>query len=161
MLQTTKYQTQILYIALLIPSFGASVSTSRADLYILVNPGPFPSAEIASQGETSVNWQDDNLTDDRACTESFAAMELARFLPLCTRFQPNEIHVKNANSIPLQGDIILIGSAIDNTLIANQKNPLRDQLQNEQSYCLWTVKRGSQTITLIEGKDRQGTLYGA
>ena len=53
---------------------------------IIVNKGSFAGAEEAAMGEEKVNWWDADLTDDRACTECFAATELAHFLPLCTQF---------------------------------------------------------------------------
>ena len=52
-------------------------------LIILVNCGGFTSIEKAAYGEEKVDWWDGDLTDDRACTESFAAVELRNFLAEC------------------------------------------------------------------------------
>ena len=54
-----------------------------ANTTIIVNKGSFATVQDAAESEDSVDWLDNENTDDTACTESFAAVELATFLPKC------------------------------------------------------------------------------
>ena len=63
----------------------------NAQVNIIVNKGPFATVQQASAGEDMVNFFEKDLSDDRACTESFAAMELVNFLPEATRIKRDEI----------------------------------------------------------------------
>ena len=64
---------------------------ANSQLTILANPGAFGTIEKAAVSEEKVNWWDDDFSDDRACTESFAAVELAHFLSNCTKFSKADI----------------------------------------------------------------------
>ena len=127
---------------------------------IVANPGPFTSIKEASVGEEKVNWWDANLSDDRACTECFAALELARFLPVCTSFSTDDIRLTSPNPLPPTGHVFLIGSKQSNKLIASYNIPERANLKTDESFLIRTVGDKNRTITIIEGKDRVGTLYG-
>ena len=67
---------------------------------IVVNPGNFSSIGKAGHSENQVNFWDDDLADDDACTECFAAVELKRFLAVCTDIQDNTIKLNWKSSIP-------------------------------------------------------------
>jgi len=138
----------------------AGACYSGPSVTILVNPSPFSRAQEAAQGEEQVNWWDDNLTDDRACTECFAAVELVKFLPRCTGLAENDIKFQAAEKLPKSGDVILIGSRSSNPLIAAQPAGEGVKLENREAYNIRTIQEDGRTITIIEGGDREGTLYG-
>jgi hypothetical protein len=127
---------------------------------ILVNPGPFSSVEEAAEGEEKTNWWDGDLSDDRACTECFAAVELSRFLRACTALPKEDISICPPDRLPSKGDVFLIGSTKSNALIASRKVVERRRLERNESFLLKTTRDGNKTITIIEGKDCVGTLYG-
>ena len=139
--------------------FGGAVA-GAAQVTILVNPGPFAGIEEAAKSEEKVNWWDADLSDDRACTECFAAMELARFLPACTELSKDDIKLSSAKKLPAGGDVFLVGSRQSNSLIAARKLPEGTELKTDESFRLQAVQEKDRTITTIEGKDRVGTLYG-
>jgi len=143
-------------LVLLIP--GAA--WAAGGITIMVNQGPFAGIEQAAQGEEQVNWWDDNHADDRACTESFAAVELAKFLPRCTNLAANDIKLQPADKLPQAGDVILIGSSLSNPLIAAQPARKGAKLENCEAFNIRTNQEGGRTVTIIEGSDRQGALYG-
>lgn len=131
-----------------------------AGLTVLVNKGPFPTVEDAAQAEDKVDWWDADPTDDRACTECFAACELAHFLPGCTTLAPKDLRLQSAAALPGSGDVILLGSRLSNPLIA-ARGLRAAPLASEQSFRIQAVAQAGRTITVIEGQDRVGTLYGA
>ena len=131
-----------------------------AQVTILVNKGKFATLEEAANAEDKVNWSDADHSDDRACTESFAATELAHFLPLCSILSAAEVNLNTEGKLPAKGDVIILGSRESNKLINSLKIPQSGELKTEQSFCIRTLKKDGRTITIIEGKDRQGTLYG-
>jgi len=145
-------------ICLLLVSKG--VVLAAAPMVILVNKGPFAGVEQAAQGEEQVNWWDDNYSDDRACTECFAAVELAKFLPRCTNLKASDIKIQAAEKLPESGDVILIGSHSSNPLIAAQPAGEGIKLENGEAFNIRTTSADGRTITIIEGSDRQGALYG-
>lgn len=135
-----------------------------AQVTILVNKGKFASLEEAANADDKVNWSDADKSDDRACTESFAATELAHFLPLCSTVKASEITVGTDGKLPPKGDVIILGSRESNKLIniveTRHALSLPEGLKSEQSFHIQTMKKDGRTITVIEGKDREGTLYG-
>ena len=142
------------------PAFpGSGGLVAAAPVTIVVNRGPFASVEEAAQGEEKVDWWDGDLADDRACTECFAALELARFLPSCTRLVPGDIRFQSPAAFPDAGDVILVGSRPSNPLIA-RRVPASPGLSCEQSFRLQAAEEGARVCTVIEGRDRVGTLYG-
>jgi hypothetical protein len=139
---------------------AASVFSSSADVTILANPGPFSSVEQAATGEEQVDWRDANLSDDRACTECFAAMELRRFLPLCSTVAENDIRLQSPGKLPQSGDVILFGSLVSNPLIASSSLSDSVELTTGESFRIRAFRENNRMVTIIEGKDRVGTLYG-
>jgi hypothetical protein len=59
---------------------SARIADAADLITIVAQPGRFGTIEQAAVAEAQVNWWDDNLADDAACTESFAAIELRQFL---------------------------------------------------------------------------------
>jgi len=136
------------------------VSTSFADITILVNKGPFASIEQGALAEDQTNFLDADLTDDRACTECFAATELAQFLPKAIDIKEENIKFDSSMSLPQTGDVFVLGSRVSNPLIENLKQTEKAKLENQQSYRICSYEDNGRTITIIEGGDREGTLYG-
>ena len=132
----------------------------KAQVTVLVNFKPFPSVEKAAYMEDKVNWSDADYTDDRACTESFAAMELAAFLPKCTGIPKEAISLSMARKVPKEGDVIIIGSRHSNPLIKQVDKSTVSGFETEQSFRIHSFSENNRTITVIEGSDRIGTLYG-
>ena len=131
-----------------------------AQVTILVNKGKFATLEEAANADDKVNWVDADRSDDRACSESFAALELMHFLPLCSTVPAEKISINTTGKLPLQGDVIILGSRQSNKLINILKATQTGELKSDQSFRIQTISKEGRTITIIEGKDRQGTLYG-
>lgn len=136
------------------------VNSAIAQVSILVNTGHFTDVEDAANGEEMVNWGDADLSDDRACTESFAALELSHFLTLCTVLSKNDIRFVSVDNLPGKGDVFLLGSRQSSSLISSLDPSGDDSLKTEQSFHIRAFQDNNRTITIIEGKDRIGTLYG-
>jgi len=139
---------------------GLAPARAAAELTIVVNKGSFADVGEAATGEERVNWWDADLTDDRACTECFAAEELAHFLPLGTPVAKAAVRFQSPDRLPGSGDVILLGSRQSNPLIAARRVPETPPLATDQSFRLHAVREGERTITVIEGRDRCGVLYG-
>lgn len=145
----------LLLLGLILLSFAG-----QAQVTILVNKGKFATLDEAANADDQVNWTDADHSDDRACTESFAATELAHFLPLCSTVKAEEISINSDGKLPVKGDVILLGSRESNKLLNSLKILQNGELKSGQSFSIQTLKQGGRTLTFIEGKDRQGTLYG-
>ena len=132
--------------------------SSFAKVTILVNPGGFSNIEDAAVGEDKVNFWDNDLTDDRACTECFAALELAKFLGKYADI--NTVEVKPADELPAEGDVFILGSRNSNILLGSFNLAEAVKLETDESFNIRTVKNNSRLITIIEGRDRVGVMYG-
>ena len=133
---------------------------SHAQVTILVNKGKFATLEEAANADDKVNWIDADKTDDRACTECFAATELMQLLPLGSNVSAGQIKVDVSGKLPAQGDVIILGSRQSSKLINSLKVPQTGELKTDQSFRIQTIDQNNRIITVIEGKDRIGTLYG-
>lgn len=129
-------------------------------LTIIADPGPFASIEKAAVSEKSVDWWDADISDDRACTESFAAYELASLLPECTSLSGSDIKLSGTDDIPVSGDVIILASG-DSPLVKQYPMPDSLSLETGQSYRIQAFRDNGRTVTVIEGGKRIGTLYGA
>jgi len=128
---------------------------------ILVNKETFNTVEEAASGEKQVDWWDSDFTDDRACTECFAAHELARFLPYCIELSSDNIYFESPGIMPPEDDVIIIGNRHTNKLIKKSRElPDSLKLETDESFSIWAYEENNRTVTIIEGKDRVGTLYG-
>lgn len=129
---------------------------------IIVNFGPYPSAEQAASSEGRVNWRDLDVSDDTICTEAFAACELQRYLQKMTG---QEFPLLDDDEAPPPGDLILIGGPTSNKA-ARTLAPLlgirRTDLQGlgPEGYLLQSAPLQGRRALLIAGGSRVGTLYG-
>jgi len=131
-----------------------------AQVSIMVNKGPFDTVQQGATGEEKVNFLDADFTDDRACTECFAAMELAEFLPKATGINADDIKFVQPGALPETGDVFLLGSCFSNLIIDQYDLPEGTKLDTEQSFSIRTFKDAGRIVTIIEGTDRIGALYG-
>ncbi len=154
------FQRFVVLFILLFLFFCKSTLITLAQVTIVVNHGKFASVEEAAISEEKVNWSDADLTDDRACTECFAATELSSFLKLCTSLTANDIQYSSPDKLPAKGDVFLLGSRASNPLISSKILPESPELKTDQSLRVYSYRDNNRTITIIEGKDRVGTLYG-
>ncbi|MBN1291403.1 MAG: DUF4838 domain-containing protein [Candidatus Latescibacteria bacterium] len=152
-----KFLLGIMYFFIVI---YAHVSCANPGLTILVNFGSFSSVKEAASAEEQVDWWDNNVADDRACTECFAAKELAHFLPLCTTVSAQDIVFQKPERIPETDDVVIIGCRDTNPLVTTKSLPDSIKLGTDQSFSIRAFREKSRTVTIIEGKDRIGTLYG-
>lgn len=138
--------------------------SAQDSISVVVNPSALGTVEAAAGAETIVNWWDNDLADDAACTECFAAMELARFLKQGADNSGKSIGlIPAAQGLPAQGSVILIGSLASNSLLADLINKSDDKKPpepKEGAYRIRTLDDGDRQITLIQGNDRIGCLYG-
>ncbi|HPS55002.1 MAG TPA: alpha-glucuronidase family glycosyl hydrolase, partial [Sedimentisphaerales bacterium] len=133
---------------------------SLADITIVANPANFGTIEKAACAEKQVNFWDADKTDDRACTESFAAVELKTFLIKVAESNDTNIKFAATDSMPAKGDVFLLGSLTSNKLIAELSKGKDFNFTTDESFNIRTVKDAGRTITIIQGSDRVGTLYG-
>ncbi len=153
-------------IAVLIAGLAFFVRPERGDaagpVTILANPGAFGSVERAAASEDRVDWWDEDPTDDRACTESFAAVELRRFLARASHYQERDIHLAAPDDLPPRGHVFLLGTRASNPLIDAVAGPAGKQprLDGPASFHIRSFVQDGRTITVIEGGGRTGVLYG-
>ena len=151
----------LLVVAFVLVYLGSVVRCVGAEkVSIVVNHGSFSSVGAAALAEERVDWWDSDPADDRACTESFAAAELAWFLPLCMKVEPADVRFESPKRLPKTGLVFLVGSQASNAQIAKLDLPDRAKLETDESYLIKTIRKGRRTLVVIEGKDRVGILYG-
>ena len=152
--------------ALLVVSSATMIlaaATAYADTTIVVNCGRFPSAPIAGGAEAEVNWLDADASDDTACTECFAALELQRYLRKITG-RADDFVIADDDKTP-QGDLILLGGVTSNSLSRSLAGGLgvdapKLAALGPQGYCIKTGTIDGRRVTLVAGDQRVGTLYG-
>ncbi|MBN1393437.1 MAG: DUF4838 domain-containing protein [Pirellulales bacterium] len=145
-----------LFIALLTLS-------ARADVSIVVNLGAYRSAEEAGNSENEVDWLDGEPSDDTVCTESFAALELQKYLRMMTG-RDDDFAIVDDDRTP-EGELVLIGSPATNAAtgrLASKLGITAEEIEKlgPEGYRLKTVEAGGRRVTLVAGGGRAGTLYG-
>ena len=131
-----------------------------ADITIVANPGNFETTEKAAYAEDKVDFWDADKTDERACTESFAAVELKNFLIKVTDLKDGDIKFTTPDKMPAAGDVFLLGSGTSNKLIAKYSKGKDFGFTTDESFNIRIINDSNRTITIIQGCDRIGTLYG-
>jgi hypothetical protein len=101
---------------------GLSIIASQAvggsmTITIIANPGPFESIAVAAESEALVNFWDADQADDDACTECFAATELAHYMALASTTTKEELELAWPERLPQEGYVIVIGSRASNICI--------------------------------------------
>ena len=152
----------ILIIVLSACSSGKTKVQAADMVTIVANPGPFGSIEQAAVSENKVNFWDDNFEDDDACTECFSAVELRRFLIVCTGISAANIQLAWTKELPKSGCVFVIGNRRSNPLVGSlpAKGDGSPALTTPESFRIRVVPRESASVCIIEGNGRIGTLYG-
>ncbi|MBN1488706.1 MAG: DUF4838 domain-containing protein [Phycisphaerae bacterium] len=129
---------------------------------IVASPGGFATVEAAATAEEQVDFWDADPTDDRACTECFAAVELRRFLAACTDLADEKIVLTSPTTMPAAAHVFVLGSGGSNPLLATLDAPASKHPAPTapESFRIQTFQKDGRLITVIEGADRVGTLYG-
>jgi hypothetical protein len=128
---------------------------------IVVATGTFESVPAAGGGEASVDWWDADPSDDDACTESFAALELRRHLARALALPESAIVLARAPVLPPAGDVFVLGSRRSNPLVAMlmERVPAVPG-SGPDGYRLRAFDRSGRSVFVVEGRGRSGTLYG-
>ncbi len=153
------------YIVALVAGLILVLPIARANaaemVTIAANPGAIGTIETAARGEEQVDWQDDDKSDDNACTESFAAVELQHFLSRCSKYNDQDIKAVKSDHLPSSGHLFLLGTRESNPLIDSIDVPGgRANLNGPESFCIRSFEQNQRIVTIIEGADRVGVLYG-
>ena len=104
---------QVLLVSVL-ATFCLATDPALPDTTIVVNFGPYSSAEVAAGTEAEVNWLDSDPADDTICTECFAAMELQHYLRKMTG-RGRDFAIVDDDQ-PTTGDLILLGGQESNAV---------------------------------------------
>lgn len=147
---------------------------------IVADPGRFGTIERAAAAEDSVEWwwrfelrSDVGLGDrmrvhqledegarkarDRgACSECFAAVELARFLPGALGIPRDRVRLANPGQVPARGHQILLGRAV-----AERGGGVERALQRQPDpdFVLWAGRDGDRRVIVIEGSSPLAGAY--
>ncbi len=131
---------------------------------ILVNTGPYGTAQEAASSESQVDWRDGDTTDDTVCTECYAAIELQTCLRrLSAAGDPFPVV---DDEWPVAGDVVLVGGPASNAAAAQFAPGLGIALEDltalgPQGYRIVSRQIGGRRVTLLAGGSRVGTLYAA
>ena len=143
---------------------GAAVSAVFAAerITIVADPGKFGTIEQAAKAEAKVDWWDDALADDAACTESFAALELRQFLARALRVPETGIVLATPAQIPSEGRVFLLCSDTDSWMAKAFPAAAAADFapSNRESFRIRDFVEVVRTVTVIKGHDRVGALYG-
>ena len=144
-----------LAIVLPLAAFAAAgCGSTQRPVTIVVSHGAFATAQEAANAERRVAWFDADPRDDDACTESFAATELKRWLPACLGLPPASVTL--SDSLPEAGEAIVMGSRASSSLVARLAS---GSPPPQQGYSVEVERREDASVLLLEGGDRVGTLY--
>lgn len=150
-------------IVLLYTTTALCADSVLADVRIVVNFGPHPSAEVAAGSEAKVDWLDADTGDDTVCTECFAAVELQSFLRRLTG-RATDFVVVDDDVCPA-GEIIVVGGPTSNA-VARQLaaslaiEPVSLAALGPEGYRIKTTSVDDRRVTIVAGGSRVGTLYG-
>ena len=140
---------------------GASASTQPRPITLMTDCGRFGSIGRAAQAERLVDWRDQNLNDDRACTDSFAATELRHFLARALQESELSIKLSSASALPERGTVILlISDPKDARLAAVDTSAAPTLGASDEAFRIFTQSERFRRIYVIQGRGRVGTLYG-
>lgn len=131
---------------------------------IVVNVGPYGSAQEAATDEGSVNWRDADLTDDVICTECFAATELQHYLRQMTG-RDEDFAIVDDDVAQRSGDLLIVGGPQSNALadqLGARFGVAQDDLEGlgPEGYVVKSGVGDGRRVTLLAGGGRVGTLYG-
>ncbi len=154
---------RLILASLLLATFacGPAPLPLARPLTILVDPGPFASVDTAAAAEAGIDDWSEASAAARACTESFAALELRRFLARATGLDPAGITLARPDALPRTGDVFVLSSSATNPLLASllPRRPNRI-IGAPDGFTVRALRRGGRSVFVIAGNSRTGTLYG-
>jgi len=132
---------------------------------VVVDFGPYPSAQVAGNAQAEVDWLDADTSDDTVATECFAALELSRVLRQATG-QSDDFVLVDDEAAPPQAELILVGGPASNAASRRLASALGvdgEELARlgPQGYRIRSTTVDGRRVTLVAGGGRVGTLYGA
>lgn len=130
-------------------------------LTILVDPEPFADVAAAASAESRVDDWRDASRPAAACTESFAALELRRWLARATGLAEGDIAVARPDRLPRTGDVFVLASGASTPLLGSllPRRPNRI-IGAPDGFTLRSLRRGGRSVFVVAGNSRTGTLYG-
>jgi len=138
-------------------------AASAAETTIVVDSGPFPSVEEAANAEEGVDWLDADRSDDTACTECFAALELQRSLRRASG-RNDDFPLADVGDAPSSGDLIVVGrpavAGARGAVGALGVTEVELAALGREGYRIRSAVVDGRRLTLVAGGDRVGTLYG-
>jgi len=124
--------------------------------------GSYADAWQAGNSEDEVNWFDRDESDDRICTEAFAAVELRNYLCRIGGLDPEDKSlmpiVNSRPGLPSADCIIVVGRCA----LEEPYNRLNREISHKSSeaFLVRSGKINSRNILIIRGNSRAGALYG-
>src|SRR5439155_12555375 len=100
-------------------------------------------------------------SDDDACTESYAAIELRDLLRRCPGVGVRPIVLAAGDSPPAEGDAIVLGNPRSQPLARALWRGAPQGSASPDAFRIRAERRGGRTVWVIAGASRAGTLYGA
>ncbi len=144
-------------------TFSCSVPPAQLDPSgkIIVDNGPFSSAEDAAHAEAEIDWNGDHHEEMNACTQSFAAVELCHMLCKLSRESDDSMYVITELKTPLPEKTIVLVSLEHREAHSErpkwiQRDNLSEELTAVGSFAL--IPRDRRLF--IIGADRADTRYG-
>jgi len=144
-------------------AFTCLVGLSKAVLSaptLVVNLGPYSTAEAAAADREKVGWDDGQPADDVICTEAWAAAELQRYL---RRMTGRDVPIVDDDQIP-PGDLLLLGNLESNAAVlafaeALDATPEALAALGPEGFRLKMATVEGRTMLWLGGGGRVGTLY--
>jgi len=139
-------------------------STASGNTTIIVDCGRFPSAEAAAGVEEQIDWLDADRSDDTACTQCFAAIEVQRYLRRMTG-RSDDFAVVDDDHLPATGAVIVVGqpTAAGAQAVADKLGVNDEQLAGlgSEGYRIKSTVIDGRRLAVVAGRERVGTLYAA
>jgi hypothetical protein len=129
-------------------------------LTIVAPAAPYASVEQAAAAESLVDWNDGDPTDNAACTESYAAVELRDVLGRCPGFEHRDLRLVAGDRLPPEGDCIVLGDPRSQPLVRAFGAAPADTSSSD-AFRIRARRDHGRTVWVIAGAGRTGTLYGA
>ena len=131
-------------------------------LTILVDPGPFGSVDSAAVSESRIDDWSAASAQATACTESFAAIELRRFLARAMGWTKPASRSRAPTRCPPAATCSCSpsGASASAPRLAPAAPP-RGRPRTPDGFTLRGLRRDGRRVFVIAGQSRSGTLYGA
>lgn len=138
----------------------AAARPCGSEVVIVADSGPFESIETAARGEAEVDWNDEDETDDTACTECFAAVELQHYLRRMTGRETDFVLVDASD--PDVGGVEPAAQIVVGAVATGRLGVTGESLERlgPEGYRIKSGDWDRLPTLLIAGGGRVGVLYG-